>query len=80
MMHIFTETYVPYEFNGPQDVCNYIKSCSSGLTSAVRVVERDIEHITVRCPVSGSYFDILGSELDLEIAFALMKSAKLLRK
>ena len=64
-MIIFTETYIPYEYESKHDTLKYIESRCHGIKKSLRFIEKDNEHLTVRCPLSGDYLDILGSEEDL---------------
>ena len=63
-MTIFTGTYIPYEL-GPKDTLSYIEERCQGLKKSLRFVEMDNEHLTVRCPLSGDYLDIIGTEEEL---------------
>ena len=64
-MTIITDTFIPYEYDR-QGCLKYIESRCQGLKKALRLIEKDSEHITVRCPLSGDYLDILGSTDELE--------------
>lgn len=64
-MTIFTDTYVPYEFDNKQECLKHVESRCHGLKKALRFIEMDNEHLTVRCPLSGDYLEIVGTEDDL---------------
>ena len=64
-MTIFTDTYIPYEFNNRNDCLKYLESRAHNIKKSLRLVEKDNEHLTVRCPLSGDYLDVVGSEEDL---------------
>lgn len=36
------------------------------LKKSLRLVEKDSEHLTIRCPLSGDYLEIVGEKDDLE--------------
>lgn len=65
-MTIFTDTYVPYEFDNKYDCLKHIESRCHGLKKSLRFVEKDNEHLTVRCPLSGDYLDVVGTAEELE--------------
>lgn len=65
-MIVFTGTYIPYEYKDKHDVFEYIKCRCHNLKKALRLIEKDTEHLTIRCPVSGDYVDILGSKEELD--------------
>lgn len=64
-MIIFTDTYIPYEFKTRQDCYAYIVERCHGIKRSLRLVEKDIEHLTVRCPISGDYLEVVGSVEEL---------------
>jgi hypothetical protein len=65
-MTIFTGTYVPYEYDNKRDVLKYVESRCHGIKKSLRFVEKDNEHLTVRCPLSGDYLDITGSQGEID--------------
>lgn len=65
-MTIFTGTYIPYEYENKYDVLKYIESRCHKIKKSLRFVEKDNEHLTVRCPLSGDYLDITGSQEDID--------------
>lgn len=65
-MTIFLGDYIPYEYVSRFEVFRYVKSKAQGLKKSIRLVEKDNEHLTVRCPLSGDYLDIVGTTEDLE--------------
>ena len=64
-MTIFTGTFVPYEYDSKQDVLKYVESRCHNLEKSLRLIEKDNEHLTVRCPLSGDILDITGSPEEL---------------
>lgn len=60
-MTIFTREFMPYEFDSKRDVYKFIEQRCSNLKRALTFVEMDNEHLTVRCPLSGGYLDIVGT-------------------
>lgn len=78
-MTVFTDTYIPYEFEDKQQCFKHIKDRCQGLTKALRKVEKDNEHLRVRCPLSGDYLDIIGTEEDLEWLDEMLTIHKLYR-
>lgn len=65
-MTIFTGTFIPYEYENRRDALKYVVSRAQGLERSLRLVEKDSEHLTIRCPLSGDYLEIIGTVEDLE--------------
>lgn len=64
-MTIFTGTYIPYEYNNKHECLRYVESRCHDIKKSLRFIEMDSEHLTVRCPLSGDYLDILGTPEEL---------------
>lgn len=64
-MIIFTGTYIPYEYENKRDVLSYLISRCHNLKKSLRLVEKDNEHLTIRCPLSGDYLEVLGNPNEL---------------
>lgn len=64
-MIIFTNTFVPYEFDNKRDCLNYIIKRCQGIKKSLRFVEIDNEHLVVRCPLSGDYLEVVGTVEEL---------------
>ena len=64
-MTIITDTYIPYEFQNKMDCLKHIESRCHNLKKSLRFVEIDNEHLTVRCPLSGDYLEIVGTTDEL---------------
>ena len=64
-MTIVTDTFIPYEYENKRDVLNFIISRCQGLRRSLRLVEKDSEHLLVRCPLSGDYLGIVGTTQEL---------------
>ena len=75
-MVIMTDTYNPIEFDDKRECLNYIIQRAKGLKKSLRLVEEDMEHLTIRCPISGDYIDVLGSPYDLEWVNQMLKLLK----
>ena len=65
-MTIITNTFIPYDFDNKRKCLEYVESRSHGLKNSMRLIEKDTEHLTIRCPVSGDYLDIVGTTSELE--------------
>ena len=63
-MLVFTNTYIPYEFT-KLDCYRYITERCCNIKRSLRFIEKDIEHLTVRCPISGDYLDVVGTTEEL---------------
>ena len=64
-MTIITDAYEPQDYLDRYHALKYVVSRAQGLKKSLRLVEKDSEHLTIRCPLSGDYLDILGTEEDL---------------
>lgn len=65
-MTIFTGTFNPYEYVNKRDCLWHIESRCHGLQKSLRLVEKDNEHLTLRCPLSGDYLEVTGTKDELE--------------
>lgn len=65
-MTIITDTYIPYEFDDKQQCFKYIESRCHGIKKALRRIEKDNEHLRIRCPLSGDYLNVIGTEEELD--------------
>lgn len=65
-MTIFTGDYTPYNYVSRYETLRHVKSRAQGLKKSLRLVEKDSEHLTIRCPLSGDYIEIVGDKEDLE--------------
>jgi hypothetical protein len=75
-MTIFTDTYVPYEYENKMDVLHYIEDRCHGIKKSLRFVEMSNEHLKVRCPLSGDYLEITGSTIDINWLHAELTKRK----
>lgn len=65
-MTIFTGNYIPYEYVNRYETLKYVVSRAQNLKKSLRLIEKDSEHLTIRCPLSGDYLEIVGEKDDLE--------------
>lgn len=65
-MTIFTGDFTPYNYVTKYETLKYVKSRTHDLKKSLRLVEKDNEHLTIRCPLSGDYLDILGTVEELD--------------
>lgn len=65
-MTIFTDTYIPYEYTNKYDALSHLESRCQQMKKSLRLVEKDSEHLRVRCPLSGDYLDVVGTSEDIE--------------
>lgn len=65
-MTIINDTYIPYEYDNKLDCLKHVESRCHGLKKSLRFIEKDNEHLTVRCPLSGDYLEITGTPAELE--------------
>lgn len=62
MYTIITNTFIPYTFKDTNECVKYIKDMSFNILYSIRLIEKTPERLIIRCPVSGEYLDIHGSE------------------
>ena len=65
-MTIFTGTFIPYEYENKRDALEHVESRCHGIKKSLRFIKMDNEHLEVRCPLSGDYLEIVGTEEDLK--------------
>lgn len=63
---VIGDTYSPYDFMTWRECCNFLIDKCYGMTKAMTLVEKDKEHLELRCPLTGEYLTVLASEEDLE--------------
>lgn len=78
-MTIITDTYIPYDFEDKQKCLKHVEQRCQGIKKALRRIEKDNEHLRIRCPLSGDYLDILGTEEELEWLDNMLRSLNLYR-
>lgn len=65
-MNIYSDAFVCAEYETKQETLKYIEFRCHKLKRSLRRVEKDSEHLLVRCPLSGDYLDIVGTPDELE--------------
>lgn len=65
-MTIVNDTYIPYEYDDKFECLKHVESRCHGIKKSLRFIEKDNEHLTVRCPLSGDYLEILGTPEELD--------------
>lgn len=65
MISIYTDTYIPYEFDNKREAIQFIKTKSHNIKGAIILCEKNTEHLLIRCPVSAEYLDIVSDVLTL---------------
>lgn len=63
---VIGDTFLPYDFLTWRECCNFLIDKCYGMTRAMTLVEKDEEHLELRCPLTGEYLTVLASEEDLE--------------
>ena len=64
-MTIFTGTFIPYVYQNKYDALEHVVSRCHGIKKSLRLIKIDNEHLEVRCPLSGDYLEITGSENEI---------------
>ena len=65
-MTIFTGTFIPYEYDNKEDALKHVVSRCHNLEKSLRLIKMDSEHLEVRCPLSGDYLEVLGTEAEVK--------------
>lgn len=76
MIIVTHTTFNPLEFEDMHKCYDYIVGRAQGLKKSLRLVEEDMEHLTIRCPISGEYIDVLGTPYELEWVNQMLKLMK----
>lgn len=63
---VIGDTFLPYDFLNWRECCNYLIDKCYGMKRAMTLVERDKEHLELRCPLTGEYLTVLASADHLE--------------
>lgn len=63
---VIGDTTTPYDFWTWREAANFLIDKCYGMKKAMYLVEKDKEHLVLRCPLTGEYLTVLGSEADLE--------------
>lgn len=63
---IIGDDYAPYDFFNWREAANFLIDKCYGMKRAMKFIEKDKEHLEVRCPLTGEYLTVLGDEDDLE--------------
>ena len=63
---VIGDTYVPYDFRNWKECMNFLIDKCYGVKRGMTLVEKDKEHLELRCPLTGEYLTVLASEQDLE--------------
>lgn len=64
---IIGDSFLPYDFRNWREAANYVIDRCCGVIRGLDLIEKNKEHLEVRCPLGGEYLDIVGSEEDLEM-------------
>lgn len=63
---VIGDTFLPYDFNNWRECCNFLIDKCYGMKRGMTLVNRDKEHLEMRCPLTGEYLTILSSPENLE--------------
>ena len=65
-MTIFRNDSIYFDFPNKFKCLEYVVDGCLGLKKSLRLIEKDTEHLTVRCPVSGDSMEIVGDVDELQ--------------
>ena len=63
---VIGDNFSPYDFLNWRECCNFLIDKCYGMKRAMTLVEKDKEHLEMRCPLTGEYLTILAGPEDLE--------------
>ncbi len=63
---VIGDTSLPYDFLNWRECCNFLIEKCYGVKRAMTLIDKDEEHLELRCPLTGEYLTVLGSTSDLE--------------
>lgn len=63
---VLTDAYTPYDFRNWRECVNFLIDKCYGIKRGMTLVEKDKEHLELRCPLTGEYLTVLASEANLE--------------
>ena len=63
---VIGDTFAPYNFRHWRECCNFLIDKCYGMTRAMTLIQKDKEHLEMRCPLTGEHLTVLGAPEDLE--------------
>lgn len=63
---VIGDSFSPYDFLTWRECCNFLIDKCYGMKKAMTLVQKDKEHLELRCPLTGEYLTVLASTDDLE--------------
>lgn len=63
---VIGDDFSPYDFHNWRECCNFLIDKCYGCKRAMTLIQKDNEHLELRCPLTGEYLTVLGSAEDLE--------------
>lgn len=76
---VIGDTYSPYDFLNWRECCNFLIDKCYGMKRAMTLVNKDKEHLEVRCPLTGEYLTVLASPENLEYIYTTLVLQNLFR-
>lgn len=58
MYRIEVGAFHPLEFETTEHIAQYLEDLNVGITKSIRFIEKNTQHLTIRCCVSGEHLDI----------------------
>ena len=63
---VIGDNFLPYDFMHWRECCNFLIDKCYGMKRAMILIQKDKEHLELRCPLTGEYLTVLASAEDLE--------------
>lgn len=65
-MLIESNTFISYDYDEKREAYEHIIARTHNIKKSLKLVEKDKEHLIVRCPLSADYLTIRGTESEIE--------------
>jgi hypothetical protein len=63
---VIGDTFAPYDFTNWRECVNYLIDKNYGIKRGMSLIQKDKEHLELRCPLTGEYLTVLASPENLE--------------
>lgn len=65
-MNIISDAYQPYEYENKYECLRHVESRCHSIKRSLKFIEKNNEHLCVRCPLSGDYLYIEGTVEEID--------------
>jgi hypothetical protein len=78
-MRLSVDDASEYELNDMFDYVIFLEKKCYNIKHSLLLLQKDTEHLKVRCPVSGEYIDVFGTEDELNWLDDMLRKRQLYR-